>query len=68
MYHQTMWQVVQDRHNELLKVAESRQLVSKTQAERFNRQGRFALNVGDFVASLGAKLKTQRLDLSKEVQ
>ncbi len=68
MYHQTMWQVVQDRHDELLKVAESRWFVSKTQAESFNRRGRFALNVGDFVASLGARLWTRRLELSKEVQ
>lgn len=59
MWHRVTWQVNQERHSELLKVAEAQRLAKENKAEGFSRKNRLFINVGDFLVSTGLKVKAR---------
>lgn len=59
MNSRVMWQVNKERHNELLKVAGTRRLVTRSQPERPSRLAHLFANTGEILISLGVRLKAR---------
>jgi hypothetical protein len=60
MFNQAIWQVVQSRHDELLRAAETGKLVKAAQARRPNRNAHRVASLGDLMVSgLRSKARPQ---------
>jgi hypothetical protein len=59
MYIPPMWQVNQDRHDELLKIARERQLIQQDKTEVVKLQDRLFVNVGELLITVGSRVKAR---------
>jgi hypothetical protein len=57
--NRAMWQMNQERHNELLEVSHAHQVVKKPRVRKPRVKDTFFLNVGDLLVSFGLRLKAR---------
>ncbi len=59
MFNHAMWQVSNERHSELLKVAEAHRLVKGDSSEEFSRKERLFVNIGGLLVAAGLRLRAR---------
>jgi hypothetical protein len=59
MYIPPVWQINQERHKELLKIAQERQLIGQNRTEVVSRKDRLFMNLGDLLITLGSRVKAR---------
>ena len=59
MFSHAMWQVNQERHDELQKITRDQKLVRKGKIKDTHRKERVFVNVGDFLISVGLRVKAR---------
>lgn len=58
MFDHTMWQVNQERHGELLKVAETQRLI-RVKTEKPSHKERLVVRIGNLLVSSGLRLQAR---------